>query len=223
MSFLTETEFVVRHFNAQAARFGRDTRACDYRCRWSFKQRQNAVLKLLGRTEQKRILDVGSGPGLFSAPLGDKNFLLGADLSLQMLRLCEAGFNSVQGRGEELPFKEDSFDVVLAIEVLQSLSDPRAFLKELSRVTRKGGTLIFSTLNQDSLLHRALRPLGGYENLHFHRLKEILQILKEEELVLKETTFLAFPFPFSWKSVRDGALGCSFLAPCWIVRCVKEL
>jgi SAM-dependent methyltransferase len=46
--------------------------------------------------------------------------------------------------GKRLPYDEVSFDHVLCTEVLEHVSDPLAFLADLKRVLRQGGTLILT-------------------------------------------------------------------------------
>lgn len=44
----------------------------------------------------------------------------------------------------KMPIKSESFDAVLCVEVLEHLPQPLEALKEISRVTKKGGTLILT-------------------------------------------------------------------------------
>jgi len=46
--------------------------------------------------------------------------------------------------GEDMPFKSQYFDTILATEVLEHCNNPVAFLRECSRVLKKGGNLILS-------------------------------------------------------------------------------
>ncbi|MBX5496303.1 MAG: methyltransferase domain-containing protein, partial [Bryobacteraceae bacterium] len=47
---------------------------------------------------------------------------------------------------------DDFADVTLAVETIEHLENPRAFLRELTRVTKPGGCVIVTTPNQLSLL-----------------------------------------------------------------------
>ena len=49
----------------------------------------------------------------------------------------------------ELPFRDHSFDVVVAGEIIEHMEDPAAFAKELRRVTRIGGTITLSTVDTE--------------------------------------------------------------------------
>ena len=207
-------------YDGRAAAFGRDVRASGYFCRQSFDQRYEKITELLRSADQKQILDVGCGPGLFSARLALKNRVVGIDLSHQMLRLAGRDLNAVQGDAFSLPFQNHSFDVVMSIEVLQHLSKPECFLKEMARVTKSGGQMILSSLNDASLLHRLLKPVGGYDSLYFHPLSPIRTIFENEGFKNFETHFLGFPFPWTWNGNGQENWRLPF-ATSWIIRCMK--
>ena len=164
---------------------------------------------------------MGCGPGLFSAPLARGNDLVGIDLSLEMLRLAQTDLKAVRGEAASLPFKDHSFDIVLAIEILQHANPPEIFLKEILRVVRPEGEVIISSLNAASFLHRFLKPAGGYDGLHFYFADEINGWLKKEGAENLGTQFLGFPFPWVWKS-NGGRNRLSPLAASWVIRCRKK-
>lgn len=209
-------EAISRHFDERAASHGRTFRASDYRFKASFRQRQRAVLKRLGGITGRRILDVGCGPGLFTEPLARNNFLAGLDLSPNMLRLARDILKPVAGAGGRLPFQERSFDITLAIETLQHVSQPEIFLKEIARVTQPAGRMILSALNKDSLLHR-ISDWGGFgKSYFFHPLEKICSFLEKEGWMPHEIRFLGFPFPLTWKS-RSINHFLSPFATSWVV------
>jgi 2-polyprenyl-3-methyl-5-hydroxy-6-metoxy-1,4-benzoquinol methylase len=51
-----------------------------------------------------------------------------------------------------LPLPDAAADVVAAVEVVEHLENPRAFCRELARLTRPGGWVVMTTPNQLSLL-----------------------------------------------------------------------
>jgi SAM-dependent methyltransferase len=51
-----------------------------------------------------------------------------------------------------LPLEEASVDATAAVEVIEHLENPRAFCRELARVTRPGGWIVITTPNQVSAL-----------------------------------------------------------------------
>lgn len=57
----------------------------------------------------------------------------------------------VFGRGEQLPFQNDTFDAVLLIEVIEHIAPDREAIKEIQRVLRPGGVLVLTTPNGDTI------------------------------------------------------------------------
>jgi len=51
-----------------------------------------------------------------------------------------------------LPLDDASADVTAAVEVIEHLENPRAFVRELTRITRPGGWIVITTPNQLSAL-----------------------------------------------------------------------
>ncbi len=94
------------------------------------------------------LLDVGSGPGTITADLaGRVARVTASEVTEQALELARAGIEA-GGAGNvdfavadahDLPFADDSFDVVHAHQVLQHVGDPVQALREMRRVTRPGG------------------------------------------------------------------------------------
>jgi demethylmenaquinone methyltransferase/2-methoxy-6-polyprenyl-1,4-benzoquinol methylase len=98
-----------------------------------------------------RVLDVATGPGgvAFAVRASTGAEVVGADLTRPMLlralaniaRRGEAHVRLVQARGEELPFRDGSFDAVTFSYLLRYVADPAATVSELARVVRPGGTM----------------------------------------------------------------------------------
>ena len=98
-------------------------------------------------------LDCGIGTGGLSAALTEAApgpvALEGVDLSEDMLREASRTLqdsNAVvrlrRGDVRDLPYADDSFDVVMAAHVLEHLADPTEALAEMVRVLRPGGLLL---------------------------------------------------------------------------------
>ena len=99
-----------------------------------------------------RFLDAGCGAGPAIGFLQSKGFhVTGSDLILYPL--LEARKNSPTANlvnadlGNLLPFADTSFDVIMASEVIEHLSDAALFLAECNRVLTKNGCLILTTPN----------------------------------------------------------------------------
>ena len=107
-------------------------------------------------TPESRVLDLGCGRGGV-VELFWREVSLAAGLDPDASSLAEHrshGLPVIRGRGEQLPFAAESFDLVVSVWVLEHLRDPRVVLDEVRRVLRPGGHFVFLTPN---LRHPLLR------------------------------------------------------------------
>jgi SAM-dependent methyltransferase len=111
------------------------------------------------------VLDIGCGAGRFSA-LGAAANLTGVDLDEAALarararhaQLTQAAFRRMDAQA--LDFAEASFDAVMMIDMAEALADLPGALAQAARVLARGGRLMITAPNRDSLPLRALRRLG---------------------------------------------------------------
>lgn len=113
----------------------------------------------------RRILDLGAGDAVVSAALAQSaHARLGVSLDIGTPPpLCDrpGPISLVTARlPGPLPFPDGAFDVVVALEVIEHLLDPDAFLDEIVRVLAPGGSVILSTPRLDSFLVVASLLLG---------------------------------------------------------------
>lgn len=93
------------------------------------------------KNRPKKILDAGCGEGFIVEKLRSENGgieVIGLDIEKDALKFAQnlnPGIKFIEGSVYELPFDDDSFDVVILSEVLEHLQSPRKALKEINRVT----------------------------------------------------------------------------------------
>ena len=96
------------------------------------------------------MLDVASGTGEAASVaiqiVGSAGFVVGADISLEMLRsarvrLDEPLYSAVNADGQALPFRDGAFDAVVCQLGLQFFPRPAAGIVEFRRVVRAGGVV----------------------------------------------------------------------------------
>lgn len=97
----------------------------------------------------KAVLDVGCGDGYDLANLQQKGALIfGIDASEEMVKLAQQQNSEGTirvGAAEDIPFPNQSFDVVVSKWVFQATPAIDPIYKEVARVLKPGGTLIFLT------------------------------------------------------------------------------
>jgi SAM-dependent methyltransferase len=112
-------------------------------------------------------LDAGCGDGRYLASLPDLGRVparvVGMDIADSILATARRAAAArgvhpelVRANLERLPFGDAEFDLVVSVQVLEHLLDPRAGAFELARVLRPGGTLVLSTDNDRMLVTRTL-------------------------------------------------------------------
>jgi demethylmenaquinone methyltransferase/2-methoxy-6-polyprenyl-1,4-benzoquinol methylase len=121
--------------------------------------------------EATRVLDVACGTAAVSIELAravPERTIVGIDQSTEMLaagreRVARAGLAGRielrEGRAEELPFEDASFDAVTFTYLLRYVDDPAATMRELARVVRPGGTIAMQEFGLPSGVWRPLWEL----------------------------------------------------------------
>ena len=127
------------------------------RFRWAVRQ-----LRRLSRGA--RVLDAGCGEGAVLWAARQLGFdPHGCDLAEPAVRLARglvATENVHVGTIDDLPDASGSFDAVIALEVLEHLPDPRAFLERAAALLKPSGTLLLSMPNRYRVFAVLKRALG---------------------------------------------------------------
>jgi SAM-dependent methyltransferase len=134
-----------------------------YAYQWPSIDLPKVVLDLAALRGDETVADIGCGNGVYLAELsrrGHAGRMLGVDLSAGMLRSARSRVADVAlaaGNAAALPLADGACDVALAMHMLYHLPDPAAAVRELRRVTRRGGRVLVSLNGSDHL--RELRDL----------------------------------------------------------------
>lgn len=116
---------------------------------------QKIILENAPEKEKLKILDIGTGPGMFSILLAEKGHdVTGIDCTEDMLKKAEqnAADNNVLVKylkmdSHELDFPDGSFDLIVNRNVTWTLYDPVKAYKEWYRVLGDGGTALIFDAN----------------------------------------------------------------------------
>lgn len=117
------------------------------------------------------VLEAGSGRGGGAACMMKylkPKKVIGLDIAVNAVRLAKEYFGSdgiafVQGSAEQLPFEDESFDIVMNVESSHTYGSVPNFLSEVKRVLRKGGYLLCADIRtaSDMALFRRQIHSGG--------------------------------------------------------------
>ena len=148
------------------------------------------------------VADLGCGPGAHALAIARRGYdVVGVDSSPRMVEVARTRAASaqvdatfeVQDVSERLPFADASLGGVLAINVLQHLARPAAFIAEIRRCLRPGGHLLISAPVRDSTpltepnLYWRLRA-ACYQRVpgvvHFYDMKSLSRLVQEHGLTL---------------------------------------
>ena len=139
-----------------------------------------------------RILDVGCGTGANLEMLSRFGGAEGVDVSDDALEFCrQKGLTVQKGLAETLPYLDDTFDITTALDVVEHLDDDLAGLKELYRVTKKGGrSLIF--------VPAFMWLWGVQDDISNHRIRytkrQIVERLEQAGFAVERATYANFTF-----------------------------
>ena len=137
----------------------------------------------------KKILDVGSGASQF-AKWAKEHHVSNQIYSLEPLEDSLEKSKSTKGRAEDIPFQDESFDLVISsgaipqifsgVEYKKKMEEKiRQSLSEIVRVTRKGGEIRFGPIREGKYWQRQFRET----------LDGVLQELKDQNQLIIEEKF----------------------------------
>ncbi len=153
-----------------------------------------------------KVLDVGCGGGFSCEFMAKKGTITyGIDSSAKCIETaqrhsCKNGLdiNYKVGVAESLPYQDNTFDVVICVDVLEHVSDYRQVVSEIYRVLKPGGIFFYDTINRNFqsrlmmiwLMENLLRliPLGVHDWDKFiqpEELKELMVSLNFIEVEMK--------------------------------------
>jgi SAM-dependent methyltransferase len=151
------------------------------------------IVEKLGKPAgELRILDVGCGTGANLEMLSQFGGAEGVDVSDDALEFCRRkGLTVQKGLAETLPYPDDTFDVTTALDVVEHLDDDVAGLKEMYRVTKKGGrSLIF--------VPAFMWLWGVQDDVSNHRIRytkrQIVERLETAGFAVERATYANFTF-----------------------------
>ena len=159
----SKTKWARKHYNEVAPDYAmkwRENTAVSY----LFNCRRQQVLEMLKPGAKGTVLDVGCGPGVMTDSLLEQGHVyFGVDISDGMIAQCARRFRDrhdlffAVADVVMLPFRSEFFDIVLCLGVLEYVDDLKIAIRELGRVVKSDGKIIFSMMNRRSPYRTAER------------------------------------------------------------------
>lgn len=175
------------------------------------------------------LLDIGCGGGLLAEPLARLGALVtGIDAAPASIAaaLAHAADSEIEidyraSTAEALAETGATFDVVLAMEIVEHVGDVAGFMAAAARLVAPGGLLILSTLNRTAKsfalaivgAEYLLRwvPPGTHDWRRFLRPSEVAGALRPHRLALAEAIGIAYsPLTDKWR-LAPGNLDVNYL------------
>ena len=114
-------------------------------------KKYDGILDLLVKNKvplEGKVLDVGIGTGLFEDYLKGRGIeldVIGVDSDKKMVEEAKKkGYLVMLANAEKLPFEDESFDLVISIDMINSVTDKEAVIQEIKRVMKPGAYAIIS-------------------------------------------------------------------------------
>ena len=125
------------------------------------KKRFETITAMIEKSS-RRILDIGCNGGTFSKIIKDaagKANLIGIDINKQSVKYAvykNNGITFLVADGQKLPFKNNSFDLVTCLEMLEHVPSPELVINEVNRCLDKDGQIILLVPNSVNFLFRII-------------------------------------------------------------------
>lgn len=207
---------VAQRFQAIAARYDRVSNA------YTVRRRAEALRQWV----RGRVVEFGGGTGVVAAQLDDPSRVLHTDIAPAMCREARQKLKcpTLCCDAEAVPIRSESFDAVIASEMIYYLANPQRFLDHAFRILRPGGQLLISATNPlATVLDRGRRMLRklGFRGMFFPdgaprflRMREVTHMLIRSGFRVDHThriVLLPIGFLDSWNRVLErtpvGRLG----------------
>lgn len=117
---------------------------------WWWEGRRELLKLLTANENPKKILDVGCGTGetlSFVKTIFPKAKLYGIDTSRRAIKYSrQRGHkNILYSKAEDLPFKKNTFDLIMFLDVLEHIEEDQLAINEASRVLKKKGIIVITS------------------------------------------------------------------------------
>jgi len=174
---------------------------------WWFKGKRKIVFNwLVDLQHQHKILDVGCGTGINLIYLKRRaNFVIGIDSSKEAIDFCKLRGHKTLCQADilSLPLKDNSIDIILALDVLEHIDNDELAISELHRVLKPKGKL-FITVPAFKFLW------SKHDEIHHHYRRytkiELVNKIKKYNFSIPKSSYtnmFIFPIVFAVRGYKN--------------------
>ena len=164
------------------------------------KSRARKIISLFPKLRDKKVLDIGCGGGFYSSfmhrkkckdiTLVDISFVCVKADKLHLLENASLDSEGLVADATALPFRDEYFDFVLCIDLIEHIQKDDTLLHEIRRVLKDSDLMVVATQNSDSINYILEAPIQRYvfknrgwmgwdpTHLRFYTPKQLLYLLK---------------------------------------------
>lgn len=119
-----------------------------------------------------KCLEVGAGTGEITKALMNEHEMEATDISTAMVKeiIKKLGIKAYASDAEKLPFKNNSFDSIIAAEMIYYLNKPEKFAAESYRILKNKGRLLISSATKITEIYDKIRTVLrklGFKEMYF--------------------------------------------------------
>lgn len=186
----------------------------------------------------KTLVDIGAGTGWFSSRAHQREAeVYSLDIGLELLVEVrkKVKVREIAGNTMDLPFRDDSFEIVISSEVIEHTDSPEKAVHEMARILKPGGIMIVTCPNRIWLwaVHLAnflkIRPFHGHEDLP--SFKQLERFARSAGLAIeKHIGFHPWPFQIRFLQYLSRKIDHRYAETLWgriminqAIRCRKPI
>ncbi len=178
-----------------------------------------------------RLIDIGCGGGLVAEPMARLGFsVTGVDATERNIAVASAhaaeqdlAIDYRFAAAEDLVAAGETFDVVLALEVIEHVADPGEFLQSVGKLVKPGGVVVVATLNRTAKAFGLAivgaeyllgwLPRGTHTWSKFLKPSEVATGLRRAGLVLEDLSGVSYnPVADKWTLGTDTSVNYLMVA-----------
>ena len=156
---------------------------------------ENKVLEFMGNLTNKTALDLGCGTGrLIQDLLNSGADVTAIDVSEEMINIAKNKFPKIKTEiadVNKLPFKDGSFDFVVASFLIVHLRDLTTTFDEVYRILKDGGEFVLTNINQRKAPKLELKNGNTIViQSYYHRPEDVIKALEHSFFKIKKEEFI---------------------------------